>query len=287
MAKKFGRNYELTITVPPLLPVVVTPPFTVEFDITRSTLSSANRAMFRIYNLSEKTRNILRKNVTDFGAHIPLQFRAGYGDDLSLGFKGNVTQGYSYRDGVNFITQLECYDGGTAFMTGKTNQVFPAGTPTQDVLRTLIGTLPFVSPGVVGDFPGTLTRGMSLSGNTADLLREFSGGGFFIDCEKAHVLNADEYISDYTPMTRIDASTGLIGTPQLENTLCRFDMVFEPRLVVGQRITLSSITGAGFNGDYKATAVQHRGMISDAVAGTVVTTGEFFYFKSLKGVSAF
>lgn len=282
---KWGRNYELTVFVEGAPALIVGPPFTLRFDIARSTLSSANRAQLQVFNLGLKNRTLLQKNTQDWGAHIGLVLRAGYGANTPVIFKGNVTTGVSYREGVSFITQLECFDGGTAFSTGRTNFTFPSGTPTVQILRTLTSTLPNVTPGVVGDYPGVLTRAASYSGATVDILRELSGGGFFIDTERAHVLNTDEYLSGYTGIVTIDASTGLLGTPELEKTLVRFDMIFEPRLQVGQKITLNSLTGANYNGDYKVTAVEHRGVISDAVSGTLVTTGEFIYFKALKGVA--
>lgn len=283
---KFGRNYELTVTVPPLLPVVITPPFTVEFDISRNTYSRANIAQFKIYNLGERNRAVIRKNDTDFGYRLPMTFRAGYGDELSLSFKGNISKAFSYRQGVSWITEIQVYDGGLAYATAKTNLVIPKGTPTTDLLQTLITSLPDVTVGAVGDYTGTLSRSAALSGNTVNLLRELTGGGFFIDNGIGHALNTDEYLSDYAPIAQIDASTGLLGTPQVENTLCRFDMIFEPRLKVGQKIRLLSTTGAVFNGDYKVTALQHKGVISDAVAGSAVTTAEFQFFKQLRGVSS-
>lgn len=41
------------------------------------------------------------------------------------------------------------------------------------------------------------------------------------------------------------------------------------------------MTEAAFNNTYKVTGVKHRGMISEAVCGSVITTGEFLRFKDL------
>ena len=48
---KFGRNYLLTVQLQDLSPLVIEPPFTLEFDITQNILTSANVCQFRIYNL--------------------------------------------------------------------------------------------------------------------------------------------------------------------------------------------------------------------------------------------
>jgi molybdate-binding protein len=49
-------------------------------------------------------------------------------------------------------------------------------------------------------------------------------------------------------------------------------MIFEPRVICGQFVTLESSTDASFNGDYKITSVKHRGVISPVVSGDAITT---------------
>lgn len=265
--------------------ITVRLPFTIEFDIVRNTLSSANLAQIRIYNLSEKNRNQLRRNVTNW--QLPFQavlLKAGYGDNLSTIFYGNITQAWSLREGVNFITQIECFDGGFAFVNGVTAMTFPTETTKKNVISSLINTLPHVTRGAVGDYPGSLSRANTYNGNTCEILQDLTGNGFFIDSGKGNALNTNEYISDIGGIPIINAKSGLLGTPLLEQTLVRFDMIFEPSLHVGQSVLLDSITGKNFNGQYKVMAVKHRGMISESVCGEAITTGEFFYSELLTPV---
>lgn len=263
--------------------LVVKLPFTIEFDIIRNTLTSANVCKFRIYNLSLKNRNQLRFNISDYGQLRTVQFKGGYGNNLGICFQGNVSQAWSVREGVNFITQIECYDGGFAFVNGQTDAQFPAGATNQGVIANLAGSLPGVDVGAIGSYPGTLQRGASFSGTTTDHLRDLTGGGFFIDNGKANALGTNEYIQRGAVLT-IDSKAGLLGTPVLEQTIVHFDMLWEPRLHAGEQVFLSSITEQNFNGAYKITGVKHRGIISESVCGSVTTTGEFLYTKLLVGV---
>lgn len=292
---KFGRNYTLGIgpKVQGVTGVIaadqfiltVTLPFTIEFDIIRNTLTSANVCQIRLYNLSEKNRNLIRYNNSNYGQYQPIVLRAGYGaTNLPVIFSGNISAAWSVREGVNFITQIECYDGGFAFINGGTSVAFPKGINQQTVIKTLAGSLPFVTLGAVGDYPGQLTRGNSYNGNTAEILRDLTGGGFFVDGGKANALGNDEYIAATSGTTIINSATGLLNTPLLETNTVRFDMVFEPGLNVGHKILLNSSTEMNFNGEYKVIGVKHRGMISDAVCGSVITTGDFSYSKQLIGV---
>ncbi len=284
---KFGRNYSLSIQTSAAGDfLTITLPFTVQFDITRNTLTSANVCQVRIYNLSEKNRNLLRFNVSDYGTFRGIELKAGYGNNLAEIFSGNISQAWSVREGTNFITQIECYDGGFAFNNGFTNTTFPAGTPRQTQISTLITSLPHVSVGVVSPNLEQTTRGNAVSGNTVSLLSgDLTGGSFFIDRGKGNVLLTNEYIAAVGGVTLISAKTGLLGTPVLERNILRFEMLFEPGLNVGESVLVTSLTNKAANGLYKITAVKHRGMISESVCGAVTTTGEFFYDKLLVPVT--
>jgi hypothetical protein len=282
---KFGRNYILTVGDEDKNLVTIEPPFTIEFDITRNTLTSANVCEINIYNLSLVKRNKLKFNISNMGEFRPVVLLAGYGDQLVTIFNGNISRAASFRQGVNMITQVSCFDGGFAFVNGESNLQFPAGTPTKVVIQSLIDTLPHVdNKGVIGTYIDKIPRSASYAGNTIKNLKEITGGGFFIDNGKANALRTNEYIQqDLTPKI-ITSDSGLLATPVLEQTIMHFDMVFEPQLAPGNAIIMKSSTVNNFNGLYKITGVKHRGMISGAVCGTLITTGQFFFDKLLTGV---
>lgn len=276
---KFGRNYSLKVQAQNGEIITVAPPFTIEFDITRNTLTSANICSIRVYNLSQKNRNQIRKDVTDFSDLRAIQLAAGYGTNLPVIFSGNITQAWSVREGNNFITQIESFDGGFAFATGQTNMTFPADTPQQTIVETLADSLPGVTRGVIDTFPGSITRGNSYSGNTTQILTELTGGGFFIDNSKVNCLGNNSCLEGQIQV--INSESGLLGTPVREQTILNFDILFEPRLTVGQLLQLDSLEGtargANFNGFYKVISVKHRGMISAAVCGDAITSVGLFY----------
>lgn len=267
---KYNRNYILFIQKKDFTTLKVTLPFTVEFDIHRNSLSSANVASIRIYNLSPNNRSQIRKDQFDFGDLRTISLMAGYGDNLSLAFQGNISQAWSVREGNNMITQIESYDGGYAYVNSITNQSFPSGTPQKSIIDSLASSLPGVSVGAIGNFPGEISRGNSMSGSTTDLLRDISGGAFFIDNGKAHCLKDNECLEGNIPL--INSKSGLLGTPIKEQTYINFDVLFEPSIKVGQLIRLDSETAEHFNGTHKVLSIKHRGIISEAVCGTAITS---------------
>ena len=285
--EKFRRNYELEIQIQTGEVLHIRPPFTVEFDIVRNIFSSANQATFRVLNLSKVNRDLLRHDQFDYADLKRLRFRAGYGDNISTAFSGTLSQAFSVRERVNFITQMAAIDGGFAFSNGRFSDQFPSSTRQNVIIDALISSLSVfgVERGVVGTYTGETGRGNSYTGNTTDRLRELTGGGFFIDNGKVNCLNDDECFAG--DIVLINNETGLLNTPRLEQTNLTFDMIFEPRLLIGQKIELRTATAAQFNGFYKVISIKHRGVISDAVCGDAVTTVGLYYGPStLREVSS-
>jgi hypothetical protein len=281
MLEKFGRNYILLVQLQDGSTLTIQPPFTVEFDITRNILTSANVCSIRIYNLGVINRNQIEFNIYNQTEFRAVQLLAGYGNTLATIFHGNITQAWSVREGVNFITQIECFDGGFAYNNAQQNFQFPAGTPNQVVIETLVANLGIhkVMTGAIGNFPGTTQRAKSYSGSTTNLLSTLTGGGFFIDNSYANCLGNSECLQGNIPL--INSQSGLLGTPVREQNILTFDILFEPRVQAGQIIELESLTATqatiqtpkqAINGFYKISSVKHRGMISEAVCGDAITT---------------
>lgn len=286
---KYDRNYILSIQTQKGDTLTIKPPFTIEFDITRNTLTSANVCSIRVFNLSQNNRSQIRKDISNYGELRFIELKAGYDLNLPVIFTGNVSQAWSVREGTNFITQIESFDGGFAFANGQTNIPIPAGTKQASIVRNLASTLPGVTVGTIGNIPGTLSRGNTHSGNTLSILQTLTGGGIFIDNGKVNVLGNSECLEGEIKI--INSQSGLLGTPVREQTILTFDILFEPRVAVGQIIQLDSLEGgpnaANFNGFYKVISVKHRGTISKAVSGDAVTTlGMFYGTESLTTVPA-
>lgn len=282
--EKFGRTYQLLADAANGQRVEVKLPFTVEFDVIRNVLSSANTSSIRVTNLSEQTRKLLYKDKFAYNVYRSVELKAGYGNTMPTIFKGNVQRCWSVRQGVDFITELESSDGGFAMVNGQTATSYPKGTSNNAILDSIVNTLPQAKKGVLGSFPGKTVRGNTFSGNTVDLLRDLTNGNFFIDLERVYCLGDTECIQGSVQV--ITSESGLLGTPVREETVLTFDILFEPRLLIGQLVELRSQTAKNFNGLYKVISLHHKGTISNSVAGTAVTTvGLWFGPQQLKVVN--
>lgn len=279
MRLKFGLNYKIKIQVNDTEEIEVKYPISCEFSIDRNTLSQANTASFTLINLAENTRNKIYKDQYQTTVYKGVEFYAGYGQDLSLLFKGNIKRAYSERTGTEFYTKIEAYDGGYAFVNGYSARSFNAGTPKNDILDSLISDLPKLKKGVVGKgFEDDLKKGNVYNDNTMQLLRAITNEHTFVDNERVNILLDEECLRGN--VVQINANTGLLGTPLKEESSITFNMIFEPRLLVGQALYLESTTEKNFNGNYKVIGFKHSGNISGSVASKVITSVNLWYGKN-------
>jgi hypothetical protein len=290
---KFGRHYYLLVqadTESKEQTVIITLPFSMQFNIARRLMSSANTAKITLYNLARDTREKLYKDKHTTAIYKGIELRAGYSPikaaydskeylrevaSLPLIFKGNIKQAYSERRGTDYITAIEAYDGGFAFINSYTKASFMAGTPVNQILDGLIKTLPAVNKGAIGDFSNAAPRGNAYEGTTTKLLSDLTGGRFFIDNEKAYCLQDNECIAGNIAV--ITSESGLLGSPRREETFLEFDILFEPRILIGQVVELRSETETQFNGLRKVIGFTHKGMISETVNGQCITSVSLYY----------
>lgn len=281
---KFYRNFVLSVETIYGTTIEIKSPLTLVFDIVRNVNSSASRATIQILNLNPTTRESIKFDFYDYGNLKKVSLRAGYGTNLPEVFFGQLKRAYSVREGTEFVTTLECESGGFAFANATFSDQFPEGTNFNAILESMIGSLPGVSVGAIGDFSGPISKGAAYNGNTTDILRDITGGAFFVDNGKAYCLKDNECIEGDIDV--ISSASGLLGTPALEETYLTFDMIFEPRVKVGQKIKIESITAQNFSSFYRVNSIKHKGMISDAVCGAAITTlGMWYGASALKTVT--
>ena len=294
--QKLGRTYSLKIELDsglvgfsPLLPanqvsgsVDITLPYTVEFEIVRQNQSSAQTATFRIFNLSEHTRGQLQKDYWRY-QNRAVQFRAGYasnaGTFMPLVFNGQMLWGYSYRQGVNFITEIQAFDGGLAQTLGTVAFTQASGFTATQTVKKLAGFLPAQSgTPIIGNFPETNKRGEVFFGNTWSHILQKTNGQACIDNGQVKALNPWEVVTGGIPL--ITSDSGLLGSPKRSEQTLDFEMIFEPGLVLNQKLQLQSQTVKQYNREWKVIGFEHRGTISPAVAGEAITSVRLFFTQT-------
>ena len=297
---KTNRRYELTIEfsresyntgiVPPLSfspftvgaiksasarydAVTINNPLTLNFDVQRNQLRSANVANLTVLNLGEDLRRRIYHDRFDTTTYRRMILKAGYSEKgnerLSVIFQGNIKQAFSVRRVTEWETHIEGYDGGDAIINSIVSRTFIAGTKMSEIMTGVVNTmkLPINS---ISLYPEVNKRAFVAFGNSWDVLYTMRpiGTTTYIDNEQVNIITSNQYIP--SEQITIDSEMGILETPQRSDALITVIMLFEPRLKIGQGVDLRSIAGAN-NGFYKVVGIEHSGTISEAVGGKCTT----------------
>lgn len=261
---KFQRSYRIVID-----PkdggdaIVIGLPFTCNFFIQRNQNASYNTLSVDIYNLSKANRERIFNDKFD-DRDRTITFEGGY-DSLTLLFAGTIFQAGSVRQNTEIVTRIEAYAGRYDLNTTKTFQTINKGKTVGEVMEFLVGQFPSLELGAIGDYSEKLLRPVTLSGNTYDILKEYSGGNIFVDNNRIYILKDTDVIAGEIPI--INDKTGILDTPIRQEGLLQVSTLFEPRVQVAQSIALDSGIAPVYNGQYKVVGIMHQGTISESVGG--------------------
>ena len=246
---RFNRTFELIAGG-----VTVIPPMRIEFSADKSVIGGLNHLTVRVYNLNETHRLALVKDVEQ-SKRIPLSLSVGYQDTLHLVFKGTVHRGQNYREGPDFITELDSLDGGFDFLNSFTAATVKGRKKAVD---KIVSDLPNTAKGKVRELD-ELLRPRVLVGQTMKLLDQIvnEGESWFIDDEKLFIMHNDEVVSSHIPVVK--AQSGLLNTPTREYSKVTFETLMNPSLKIGGLCKLVSQSAPHLNGTYKIYSMGYTG----------------------------
>ena len=260
-------------------------PLTLVINITRRAWGSLNSGNFMVYNLSAATRKDIQFDYAidaggKEGKGASFNLRAGYISEgyLPIIFKGTLQSARSYREGPNVITEIDALDGGDAVYRGQTELTrnFPLN-PINDVGKLISSLNKYgVTLGALGTIITNMksTRGVTWIGSTFGILKKIAkdqGGYACIDMEKVYMMADNDVLIVPGAIPRLDSSTGMIGTPRRSGWTVDAQMLFEPRIQLNQQLEVRSEVAPDLNGKYRLQVISHRGIISGAKDGGVIT----------------
>lgn len=274
----------------------------IEFDVTRSVYGGAGRMTLKIYNLSPNHRKMLfqdyfaPKNNPPMVRSIVLS--AGFeGEGMGLVFTGQTMFCCSYKQGHDFITEIQAMDGGLLISNydfGHLSTVINSDMTREVLLKDIVcrrlkqigidvGKISLGKDG--GD---VVKHGTVLNENALSVAKKYAGKdedgkerNVFIDLNKFYIMSDREALAKPS-LERFDSSM-ILGTPRIAYATLTFSCVFEAKLKIGQilkvdvsgtGITVNESLGGIYSGKYKIIGLHHSGGISDSTPSTLVTTVE-------------
>lgn len=253
MTERFLRDYELTIGIGSRA-VIIKPPFRIAYSADKSDDATLNKLTLKIYNLSEAKRLRLVRD-EDGAGYFPLELKVGYQGKLETIFRGSISTAGSTREGAEFVTGIECLDGGNDFLRGFVSTTVTTKAAAFDAI---LGTMPNTARGKIGSAT-EIIRPKVLVGNSIAVTQEMLDPGqkWFIDDERLNILRAGEIVSTFAPV--ISAATGLLNTPEAEKKTVTLNTMMNPSIKVGGLFRLISVTAPHLNGIYKASTITYSG----------------------------
>jgi hypothetical protein len=270
----------------------------VEFKILKSLKPEPNKCVLTIWNLNEDHRaQLLKRNQPNPGAKlvgIKAQIEAGYKDNTSVLFSGDLREVASSREGTDWKTTLSGDDGGRSYREGKIDKQFAKGTSIGDVLKACANAMG-IGLGNVSDYQATaqiegigstLPHTMALSGNASqqlDRVVKSMGLTWSIQNGALQLLNKGKPLNQSA--IKLSPDTGLLDSPQsaIDSTvslgnpqqfapgakqtvakppkpkapgILKLKSLLIPGMVPGRKIDLQS---AQFNGGYYLTECEYVG----------------------------
>lgn len=251
---RFNRDYELTIGISDTQTIIVKPPLNIVFDCLKTTKSSLNKLNLRLFNLNESHRQSLIREKGD-KKKIPIVLKVGYEGRLEVIFQGDVNLSSTERSGTDFITNIECFDGGHDYLNAFTSRTVKG---KETAIESILQDMPNTAKGKITELKALL-RPKVLVGSSSKLIEEMleHDEEFFIDNEQLFILKEDEVNGSYAPL--VSAQTGLINTPERESNIIYFNTMMNPTIRLGGLCSVESKTAPHLNGVYKVQAINYSG----------------------------
>ena len=274
MYDRFGRNYSLEIITLNNQKITIQPELRITFDVTKSVKGSLNNGTIQIYNLSQANRNLIIKDEdiaeedkekkakenkkADDGArtlpadYMQFELKAGYSKIETI-FKGAISKASSKKQGAEFVTTIEAYDGLYDMQNSYTSKVVKGNISEQ-----VIKDMPTIKKGKITE-QNPLLRPRVLVGNSFKILEEnlALNETYYVDDGVIHIIKEKEVTSGYIPL--VNSETGLLNTPEKLQKEIKFETMMNPLLRIGGLMQLESLYDKRFNGIYKINTIHYTG----------------------------
>ncbi|MDK9607117.1 phage protein [Lelliottia wanjuensis] len=254
----------------------------VKFSIRHTHDKTPNKATISVYNLNPTHRNLV---VNKQYSKVSLSVGYGTPENCRLLYSGQISKPRTLREGVDYITEMECDDGATDYRNAFMSVTLAAGSTHSDVLEQCIKTMKDIQPGVVGvDGSVTLSRGRVCYGMTRDVLTQVAGhhdADWSVQNGRLIILKAD--YCQPGEGTMLSQETGMINSPRVTNDGLEVSCLLNPSIQVGGLIRIDSIVD-DYDGDYKVTSIESTGDSHDNEWTSKITAvnGKFKKAKKMK-----
>lgn len=208
------------------------------FEVVKTLESAPNTAVIKIYNLSPDNENKIKNEFDE------VLLNAGYQGSSLLVFRGNIKHVYRYREGNDYITEIDAADGDKDFRSASMNETLAAGTSTAQLVDRAVASFQGVggtTKGVIQAPGGTRLRGKVISGNTRDILDDIAAGAganWSIQDGALHIVSTNGVAPGVAILLTSD--TGLLGAPEINDKGIAVKCYLNPQIKINGAVNLNN-----------------------------------------------
>lgn len=233
------------------------------FSVKKTLKANPNQAEIEVRNLTENHRTMLEGSDA-----LEVELHAGYGDQLSLLYRGQMRAAVTYRDGPDFVTKISSGDKSGVFAGRRLHVPLGEASSAAAALKQLVDDLgkTEVGDGNVSDAltqAGVLTTvfplGGTLSGNASVLLTSLCrsvGLEWSIQDGVLQFLVASKALDEEA--IELGSNSGLIGKVEVSNKgYVKATSLLIPGLRCGGKVTFATETE--LVGGYRIEKIHYHG----------------------------
>lgn len=207
----------------------------IQFSIEKTSTPNPNKSKISLYNISQESRNFLEQS------DLVLFLKAGFNNELSNIFIGDILRREAGRNGPDITYTLECGDAEKILTRAHIDiGLGPGATNVQlfELAAQKLGLTLGVKKGIV---EVVFKNGFSFSGLAADLLTEQTkniGLEWSVQDGELRIMPLNE--DDGEEAVVISKETGLIGFPTKTPDGVKFTSLLNPKLRPGKAVKLET-----------------------------------------------
>jgi hypothetical protein len=207
------------------------------FEVVKDIQSSPNTANIKIYNLNAEHIAQIGGEFTD------VIVNAGYEGGMRVVFRGNIKRAYRYREGNDYLVEIDAGDGDNDFRGAVINETLAAGTSDSQVIDRCLGSfLGGTNKGHIAGIPATgRLRGKVISSSTRDVLSKIAAKNncnWSIQDGQLQIVPVNDVLPSQAFV--VNADTGMLNAPEQEDTGIRVKTLLNPQYQIDGRIQLDN-----------------------------------------------
>lgn len=206
------------------------------FEVTKTVDSAPNTATIKIYNLAPTSEAKIKNEFDE------VLLNCGYEGAMRLVFRGNIKHVYRYREGNDYITEIEAADGDKDYRNAVMNETLAAGTTNKHLIDRAVGSM---SGGTKKGYADTGSnpriRGKVITGNTRDALTDLArdiGANWSIQDGQLAIVKADAVMPGEAIVIRAD--TGMLGSPEVNDKGVTVKCLLNPQIRINGAIKIDN-----------------------------------------------